>query len=91
VGRIFENRGFYERIKFRWTLMRHFLATPLLASRVREFAVAACLILPTRLAQRLGPRRLTTDGRAVPITAVASSADEKCLLTFEPATDNKSK
>jgi len=71
--------------------MRHFLALPLLASCVRKAAVAARLVLPARLAQRLGPRRLTTDGRAVPIAAVASRADEKALLTFEPATDNKSK
>ncbi len=71
--------------------MRHFLALPLLASRMREFAVAARLVLPARLPQRLGPRRLTTVGRTVPITAVASRADEEALLTFKPATDNKSK
>ena len=81
----------YGKRKFLWTLMRHFLALPLLASRMRESTVTARLVLPPRLAQRLGPRRLTTDGRAVPIAAVASRADEKALLTFEPATDNKSK
>lgn len=71
--------------------MRHFLALPLLASRVREFAVTTCLVLPARLPQRLGPHCLTTVGRAVPIAAVASRADEEALLTFKPATDNKSK
>jgi hypothetical protein len=71
--------------------MRHFLALPLLASRVREFAVTTCLVLPARLPQRLGPRRLTTGGRAIPIAAVASRADEEALLTFNPATDNKAK
>jgi hypothetical protein len=81
----------YRKRKFWWTLMRHFLALPLLASRMREFAVTTCLVLPARLPWRLGPHRLTTDGRAVPIPAVASRADEKALLTFEPATDNKTK
>jgi hypothetical protein len=71
--------------------MRHFLALPLLASRVRESAVTARLVLPARSAQRLRTRRLTTDGRAVPIAAVATRADEKHLLTLEPATDNKTK
>jgi hypothetical protein len=71
--------------------MRHFLALPLLASRVRESAITARLVLPARVPQRLIPRRPTTAGRAVPITAIASRADEKTLLTFEPATDNKSK
>jgi len=71
--------------------MRHFLALPVLASRVRESAITARLVLPARLPQRMGTRRPTTAGRAVPIAAVASCADEKALLTFEPATDNKTK
>ena len=71
--------------------MRHFLALPLLASRVRESAVTARLVLPARMPQRLGSRCPTTASRAVPIAAIASRADEKTLLTFEPATDNESK
>lgn len=71
--------------------MRHFLALPLLASRVRESAVTARLVLPARLPQRLGPRRPPTEGRAVPIAAITSRADEKRLLAFEPTTDNKTK
>ena len=71
--------------------MRHFLALPLLASRVRESPVTTRLVLPPRVLQRLCPRRFTTVGRAVPIAAVASRADEEALLTFKPATDNKSK
>jgi len=62
----------YGKRKFRWTLMRHFLALPLLASRVRESAITARLVLPARVPQRLIPRRPTTAGRAVPITAIAS-------------------
>lgn len=81
----------YGKRKFLWTLMRHFLALPLLASRVRESAVTARLVLPARMPQRLGPRCPTTASRAVPIAAIASRADEKTLLTFEPATDNESK
>lgn len=71
--------------------MRHFLALPLLASRMRESTVTARLVLPPCLPQRLHTRRLTTDSRTVPIAAIASRADEKALLTFKPATDNKSK
>jgi hypothetical protein len=71
--------------------MRHFLALPLLASRVRESAVTARLVLPARLPQRLGTRRQTTAGRAVPIAVIASRADEEPLLALDPATDNKTK
>jgi hypothetical protein len=71
--------------------MRHFLALPVLASRMREFAVTARLVLPTRVPQRLSPHRPTTADRAVPITAITSRPDEKHLLTLEPTTDNKTK
>jgi hypothetical protein len=71
--------------------MRHFLALPVLASSVREFAVTTRLVLPPRVPQRLGPHRPTTADRAVPITAITSGADEEHLLTLEPATDNKTK
>ena len=44
----------YRKRKFWWTLRRHFLALPLLASCMREFADTARLVLPARQFQSLG-------------------------------------
>ena len=71
--------------------MRHFLAVSLLASRVRESAVTARLVLPARLPQRLCPSRLTAADRAVSIAAIAWHADEKHPLTLGPATNHEAK
>ena len=52
--------------------MRHFLALALLAGRMRESTVAAGLISPARLAQRVAPRPPTTTVGAISIAVVTA-------------------
>jgi hypothetical protein len=81
----------YGKRKFPWTLMRHFLALALLSRRVAEAAIAAGLVAPARLPQRLRARRLATAARTVAVAAIASRADEEDLPAFGPAADDEAK
>lgn len=71
--------------------MRHFLAMAALAIRVVKAALAALLIPPTGLTQRLSAALLTAGSRAVPVTVIAKRTEEEHLSAFRTTADDESK
>jgi hypothetical protein len=69
--------------------MRHFLALALLSGRMRKPTVAAGLIIPTGLPQRLAPRFLAAVVRAVAIPAITVGAKKERLPAFRPIADDQ--
>jgi len=61
--------------------MRHFLAIGTLPIRVTKPAITALLVAPPRLALRLPARSHPATQRAIPVAAIAATAEEEDLKT----------
>ena len=83
-------KDLYGLSNFQGTLLRHFLAVRALPRRVITCALVRALVAPPGVTQRSASRRTPTHRAAVPISTIASSAQEEDLPTIGSSADDES-